>query len=383
MSLGSYGNAVGSEVNPSASVPSQDTGFNGASGPTGFNMPFEPHAMEWTPSTDPSQGMLTAAAWSEFGEPPREYGKPTHDVNETIQQQHVVMPWSDGSQFRIHKYMPVFTARVLDKEERFETNITLQKLNVMLQQAHLQFESVRNAGDTNAIVFQHYLNYYGERQLEAYHRLNKDGTLDELNKGDLFSGPENGDITISETTLFNFHEKSTQDLYRYQTKFGILNRWNFWGIVLNTNASDTGDGSYMGMIQSEIRSTIVNTVVQGTAVMYNFAGNVHESTPFARIWLILRRTMKMNGEPGHFEIVPFVSAQHETPPERLCTYLESNEPYPRYARAHIWDLGVIRYNSTRDAPDAIREMAIGMSVTEELACQTMASLPQVTVELGI
>jgi hypothetical protein len=138
----------------------------------------------------------------------------------------------------------------------------------------------------------------------------------------------------------------------------------------------------MGQLRSESRVTTVNTAVKGYARMYNFMGSASECQPFARMFLVLRRTMDRNGVPAQFEIVPFVSRSYESPPGYLSCYLESEKP-DRYASSHVWDIGFIREPTMLNVPEGIREMSIGLDASERVASQTMPSLPQIVVELGL
>ena len=176
---------------------------------------------------------------------------------------------------------------------------------------------------------------------------------------------------------------STQDMFRYQSVFGILNRWNFWGVTINTTEPDTQDPMTQGGIASSSGGAAsVNTAVKGTARMYNFAGNADDSIPMAHVWLILRRSLTAASRLGPFEIVPYVSRDNECPPENLLRYVECVEPF-RMADAHVWDIGYISEPSMRDVPEGIREMAIGLEVTEKVANAAMPSLPQVVMQLGL
>jgi hypothetical protein len=227
MSLANY-SAVGPEVNPGMSVPSTTvtpTTPNGLSAEPGVQ------SMDWN-----GQGLLNAAAWANFAEAPREYGTSTNDVNETIQQQHVLFPWDDGCHTRINKYQPMFTARNLDKEHGMNNEITLAKLNEIIRQSYQTFnvltegdESMRNA---EAVEFKKYLKYYGEDQLELYHQLVKGHMVgkqqweEHASKQGLFKVEDDkGNVILNASSMASFYEMATKDVFRYMTKFGILQKW--------------------------------------------------------------------------------------------------------------------------------------------------------------
>ena len=369
--------AVGPEVNPSMNYPGREVT------PTTDRLTAEPglNAIEWAGST-----LLDADSISAFAQPGREYGTPTNDVNETIQQQHVIFPWRDNSHFLINKYEPVFVARTLDAEEGMHSNVSLTKLNNILSQADAEYKvNVKKPG-TDELRFARLLGLIGEDMLECYHNLKRTFQLDLPKLGEIMAkrGFFGEDSAYTMAELEWLYEMSQKPGLRYQTKFGIKNKWNFWGVVINTNAADTQDSSYIGSLQAEGRAVTVNTAVKGTARMYNFVGSAAESLPMARVWLVLRRVTTSDGSIGPFQYVPYVSRVNECPPDTLCMYRESiSDGRVRFERGDVIPLGYLAEPTTRDAPQNVRDMACGLSANVETGHAAMPSLPQVVMHLGI
>ena len=153
----------------------------------------------------------------------RSTNKPKKTKNSTIQHAYPLRPWGDGREEKIMEFMPVFIARYYDKKEPLSTMLTVGQFNNILRQAHQEYQSYGN--DPEKVAFDGYMATFTNGELEYYHNLKQNGIKDE-------------DFMAKNSDIEDFHRLATQDVFRYQTLFGILDRYNWLGVVL-TKAQGT------------------------------------------------------------------------------------------------------------------------------------------------
>jgi hypothetical protein len=319
-----------------------------------------------------------AAAFLNYGDVPGSYGTPYFLANDFIQQQYVIHPWADGAHLHIAEFQIVCGLRsVADHDLNMYTQVSLAKLNELLKAAHDTYEAMTApaALDPEAAEFARLLEEYGEDMLENYHRARKAGDYAVKN---MFTGVTNG----SEAELRKFYDMAiNKPVLRYMTKLGILSHWNIIGITVGVNRG-TGLDETDNAMHSE-RVTVINNIVAKRAMVHNIFGDNRDIPTGADTWLVLRRVMRRgNRGPGRFEIVPYASRSRISVPRDLAIYSDSRDG-SRIVSSHVHALGVVTKPAGRDAPQGLREMSTGLNGNHKAAFETIATLPQIQIQVGM
>jgi len=285
---------------------------------------------------------------------PTRYGasnKAKKTKNSTIQHSYPLRPWGDGREERIMEFMPVFIARYHEKKVPLSTMLSVGQLNVLLRQAQLAFKDLE--GDPETEKFKRYLDTYTNEDLEFFHQQKKKGLVD--NSGE----------------LADFHSMATQDVYRYQTIFGILDRYNWLGVVL-TKAQGTSLMS-IDTTAYEDHVNIINVVVGEKARVHNYWGTRQQTAPGSTLFWVLKRAMTKTGNfDGPFQITPYSARERDT------------VPYSISKNAHVWRVGTVSENNASDVSSiSSRKSALGLTSNESGVYNAVPRLPLIVVQLGI
>ena len=285
---------------------------------------------------------------------------------DNIPQQFTCAPWDDESERYIMPGMMAFCVKQWDQVEGTTLILTLPKLNQVLQEAYNDFEELLNDQDQRAIQFSGYLIKYGERALEQYHQQVKRGTLETIPK----------DISAD---LKNFHDMATQDHFCYLTKFGILSKIEYLGVVNNTNRAISLEGYRQNNHYQQ-----VNVIMAKRAEVSNLFGCAENVTTGSILWLLLRRKPKT--VQGEIKYAEFYVVPHGCKEKRHTRLLdvEYKDPSGDFVQGHHWTVGSVLIPGN-SSPTQARIMAaanIGYNCSENLAYNEHATLPTLYVALG-
>ena len=290
---------------------------------------------------------------------PTRYGatnKAKKTKNSSIQHSFPLQPWGDGREERIMEFMPVFVAKYHDKKIPLYTMVTVGQLNVMLRQAHQAYDDLK--GDPERQQFDGYLNQFKNGELEYYDKMKRSGMVDET-----FVEKNRG--------IDQFHMLATQDVYRYQTLFGILDRYNWSGVVLS-KAQGTSLMS-IDMTSYTDHANIINVIVGEKARVHNYWGTRQQTAAGSTLFWVLKRAMTKTGNnDGPFQITPYSSRERDSVPHSIAK------------NAHVWRVGTVSQNNATDtSSESSRQSALGLTTNEPGVYNAVARLPLIYVQLGI
>ena len=284
----------------------------------------------------------------------RSTNKPKKTKNSTIQHAYPLRPWGDGREEKIMEFMPVFIARYYDKKEPLSTMLTVGQFNNILRQAHQEYKSYN---DQDKLAFDGYMERFNHGELEYYHHLKHNGINDE-------------EFMSKNSDIVEFHRLATQDVFRYQTLFGILDRYNWLGVVL-TKAQGTSLMA-IDMTSYEDHVNVINVVVGEKARVHNYWGSRQETMPGSTLFWVLKRSETKTGPNGAFQITGYSSKMRDSVPASMSK------------DAHVWRIGTISENNASDiSSESSRQAAMGLTANEAGVYSAVARLPIIIVQLGI
>ena len=297
-----------------------------------------------------------------------------------IQYTYMAPPWEDQTNKYIMPEMPAFAVKELDTEQNSTTVLTLAKLNQILQTSWQDFMEVSDTtnADTyqNAVTFRGFLEKYGERALETYAKARMNPVLlARLEK-------DSADAKTDEfKDLQEFYRMSTQDVFCWCTRFGILNKINFLGIVINTNRAVSLE--LADETDYHDHYTEVNVGYAKRLYVANIFGPSDRVTTGSKLFLNLRRkrvTQRGKIFFGEYQVLP-----HGTT-EDYCRQAERSytDPSGRPMNGHSWMVGTVMVPGTRtpNATAAINAANVGVRCNERAAYESHGTLPTLTVAVG-
>jgi hypothetical protein len=243
-------------------------------------------------------------------------------ANGTITYSHAIYPYADGTHQYIQPGMLGFTSRHIDPKYKITNFVPLMKLNIMQNEAWKEF-SVSNKSDAQAL--KRYLAEYGEHILEEYH---------------MGRGPRTEEME-------NYYRLAKSSEFKYITKFGILNSWNFAGAVLSKGES-TGPDVFLDRHSSTDIVFVVGVVAGKQARVSNIWCR---AKPGDKLALILTRRPE-----GPLVWVPYNYSTSLHPPRRLAKYEDASG---RSCDSYILHVGTVTEANERDTLHSQTEMALG------------------------
>jgi len=284
---------------------------------------------------------------------------------DNIPQQFFCAPWDDESERYIMPGMMAFCVQEMDKIENTALILTLPKLNQVLREAYDDLEILLKDGDAHAVRFNKYLTEFGERALEEYNQLKKRNQLDLI----LDRPGERKD----------FFEMSTQDHFCWLTKYGILNKIQYLGVVNNTNRAISLEG-----YRQNNNYVHVNVIMGKRAEVSNLFGDLEHVTSGSILWLLLRR--KLRNVAGEAKFCEFVVVPHGCTEKRHPRLLDEEymDPSGNLMRGYHWTVGSVLvpgdYSPQQSQISAASNS--GYMCSENLAYKEHATLPTMYVALG-
>lgn len=291
---------------------------------------------------DPSQMQIT--------------NKPGKRKGASIQHAYPLRSWSDGREERIMDNMPVFTVRYHEKKMPLTTAASVGQLNTILREANEMFKEYSNEADVQQ--FKKYLVDFKKGELEYYAWLRDKGMHKEMAK---FASEKDG--------IADFYEKSTQDMFRYQTIYGILDRWNWLGVVLNK--SEATSLMALDMTSTSDSVKVINVIQGEKARVYNYWGTLKTTSPGSTLWWVLSRVKTSSGGNGEFQITTYSSRTRGTVPAAIRK------------DAHVWKIGTVHENGKKAPSEGSRQAALGITTGDVGSYEATPRLPLIHVQLGI
>jgi hypothetical protein len=294
-----------------------------------------------------------------------------------VQYTYLCPPGGDDSDVRYAMPdMPAFSINMFDRDEGSTPIITLAKLNQYLYDAYNDFKRASDPSEpdsyADAIEFKRLLEKYGERGLETYHQARK--------VPHVMKYLEKKNVNLAE--LKDFYDKSSEDLFCWQTKFGILGKINYLGPILTVSRDVTleAENNTMGMDHY----CIFNVALAKRCTIANIFGDAEHVTTSTVLWLKLTR--KEISEKGkivfrEFYVVPGGSKKESYPSQASLSY---TDPSGRAMFGHRWCVGKVIVPGKRSPnPVAMANAAnIGLKCTEKLAYEDHGTLPVLTIIAG-
>ncbi len=309
---------------------------------------------------DPSSDWVArAAALTNNGEPVDYEEVGEYAANVAITHAYTIHPWADKTHEYIQQGMIVFLSRYVNQRFRMHNMAPVWKLNIEQRLHYFKANNPYEDGaDASMQEFQRMLKEYGEAGLEAYHKYRQDETGGELKK---------------------FHMMALKPEYRYLTKFGILQNWNFIGSCQSKGESQAPN-AYLDMHSNTDIAYVVGCILGERARVGNIWGTRQHVKPGSKLFLILTRTRKGDNEFGHFQWIPYATCTRDYPPQHLLSYRDESG---RMCRSFVLSVGVCTENLEKEPAVGQIERAMGMMGNAEHAFDAFGALPSIIIQIGI
>jgi hypothetical protein len=307
------------------------------------------------------------SAYASMLDVPSQYGVPHNVANTFIQYSYPIVPFKDGSEERIAEFQCVFINRHHDAKHNMYAVVNIGKFNNLLRDAHLEFEKDVDDGYGEAIQLRDFLIAHGEAPLERYHILKHSGTQPELAK-----------LERDYPNVGAAYAIAMKDVYCYQTRMGILHRWNFLGVVLSRQQATSLMA--IDLTPSTSHVNVINVVQGERARTANIFGQHGDVIAGGKVWFILKRVKKEDGTYGHFQVSTYATNKRETVPYTLRYYKTNGND----ELAHCWKVGTVTDWGPSSPAEGMRQRALGMdNHKERSASEATAQLPHIYIQLGI
>jgi len=338
-------------------------GYSGSGVPMGPNAgdfdgidPYQPF-VEW----DTRRNETGPAEFMKYGKAPMNADVVEISGVDNIPQQYMCLPWEDESDRFVLPHMLAFALKEYDCIENTTVILTLPKLNQVLYESYHDFRKLVDDNDSITVNFDVLLKKYGEAALEMAH--------DKQKNGEKVQNPE----------LEKFFKMSTEDFYCWLTKYGIMSRISYLGVINNVSRAISLEN-----IHQTGQYTTVNVVMGKRCEVANVFGDVDHVTSGSRLWLILRRksTIKNgNVEYREFHVVPHGCRYKDFPRQLDLQYID---PSGRYFRGEKWTIGKVLTPGSFSPQKGQMESAsnCGLFCNERSAYETHLGLPTMYIAAG-
>lgn len=272
--------------------------------------------------------------------------------------------------------MPAFSINFFDQYEGSTPVVTLAKLNQYLHDAYNDFEraSSPNSADSyqQAETFRRYLETYGERGLEIVHQTRNNASLSAWYEKH----------ATDWSKMLEFYSMATQDLFCWQTKFGILSKVNYLGplIGVGRDVSLEAENNTFGMDHY----AMLNVALAKRCAMGNIFGGLDKVTVSVVLWFVLtRKRVIKNGkaEFAEFVVLPFGDKKEQCPMLGMMSYTDMSG---RACFGHRFNVGKVMAPGKRNPnPVAMQNAAnTGLTCNERLAYEDHGALPTLQIMAG-
>lgn len=292
-----------------------------------------PYTMVTVPGSTVNIGGPQSASLLKFAQPPNdsmgfpvipvETENPEESANGTVTYSYPLYPYADKTHEYIQPGMLTFISKHIDPKYKIFNMVPIFKMNIMQNEAWKEFQS---SNDTTVTTFRTMLSEYGERVLDEYR------------------GQKLEDDRMSE-----FFKLAKRPEFKYITKFGILNAWNFAAPVL-TKGESTGPGVFM----DHHSSTDIVFVASVNAAKQARVSNVWgKAAPGDRLRLFLT---KKDGPNSPFIWIPYNLGPRQYAPRKFTKYEDLSG---RTCDSHQEKVGTVSLAPERDTMPSQCQMALG------------------------
>lgn len=332
-------------------------------------------SLAWYPRSDTGagNGVGQALAFLNNGQMPKVTSNTTLKSVDVIQQQFSCPPWLDGAEKYMMPEMLCFATNEPTLDGSATVINTLPHANQLMYDAHVDFERMVADGEEPAVTFKRLLEKHGEVGLELYHQarsMNETGRSTKFWQ-DVFSSSE----------LRQLYALSTQDMYCYLTRFGILSKLSYLGAIINLNRATNNE--QMDRTEYTEHYTVVNVCMALRARVGNVFGSAEHVTTGTKLWLKLTRKRGQDGTFREYCIVPG-GTKYLAKPLQLhdLAYFDRSG---RAMTAHVWPVGVVNYPGPNPPSPSVGSEAAntGNVVNEQKAYNAHALVPTIWVSLGV
>lgn len=347
-----------------------------STGPTpgnfGISGPNVP-SVSWAPTG--TENATGPAEFLRFGIPKTSHGHISLKGFDFVQYVYLSPPFNGGEGDRfIAPEMLAFVVNNRAPDDMSTHVLTLPKVNQIAKDCYDEFRIISDnrAGNTEtsreAVEFRGFLEKYGERSLEDFNKIRNLNTA-------VYDAAELAD-------MIRFSELAVQDLFCWQTRFGIMSRITYVGPVINTNAATSLQE--LDTTQWSDHYTEVNICYAKRGKIANVFGPASDVTTGSRLWLCLQRKRIITHEGvrfGHYQIVPGGSKTLNRPLNRDCTYIDDSG---RPLVGHVWTVGTVMVpGPSSPSANQIQDAAnTGSRCNEREAYDQHGTLPSLVVAVA-
>jgi hypothetical protein len=324
-----------------------------------------------------------------FGEAPISTGSISLKSFDFISQQYICPPINDGADTLLMPEMLCFCSTEIDLEEGTTLVLSVAKLNKLMADQWSDFllattgdQQTNPHYDHDAVEFLQAMREYGERGLEDYahsreHKQKSELILGKLHK-ELGGGEAAGGKDV--ISLRDFWVRSTQPGYCYLTRYGILQRINFAGVVLNVNRAVSVED--LDQTAASDHYSNVAVVIAKRARCANVFGDAVNITTGSKVWITLtRKHCGGGGKYGAFVLRPGGSRFHEYP---LASELRYTDEAGMVCPGYHWKVGKVTEPGDRSPQPYAMEQACntGHHASDKASYDAHGSIPSIYLALG-
>jgi hypothetical protein len=260
-----------------------------------------------------------------FQLPPMESTTTEFPANQVITHSYPLIPYADKTHEYIQPQMLTFVSKHLDPKYKVFNMVPIFSLNIMQNMAWKEF---MNSAHPKNIQFKAYLAKYGEKILEEYH----------LNRQNIQKNAE----------LEAYYTLAKSADFKYLTRFGIIQSWNFAGAVISKGES-TGPAAYM---DRHSQTDIVYVAALATGKRARVSNIWCKARPGDRLCVILTRKDK----DGPLVWIPYNHGDREYPTRSYSTYYDLSG---RICESFVRNVGLVTEAVERDTTINQTDMALG------------------------
>ncbi len=288
--------------------------------------------------------------------------------NEVVDVTHQVIPLVEaGMPQRFPVGMLVFTARRTSAQTNALVDMTLPVLNQYFEETYTAHLSAILERNSDHIRFAQCMEQFGTEilfQLDHAYGSRTDGFGSHIEIAKLFEGRFTDAISVSAKDvgpeLKWYYDRSKTVDFSYLTKFGILNRINYVGIVLSDQSLQAPydeDKSYRRSVYNNT-GRVALAVAKNAETKAIFRGScTGVKTP---LYIVLTRHRNpANKEYTHFEAVPVAD-------ENMEDY-EYRDQSGAAVPCHRWFVGHTRWPSKENPNQALLDSACNLGVNKNAA----------------
>lgn len=285
-----------------------------------------------------------------FQLPPMESTTTEFQANQVITHSYPLIPYADKTHEFIQPGMLTFCSKYIDPKYKVFNMVPIFKMNIMQNEAWKDF---MNSANPKNIQFRRYLAKFGEKILEEYHCNHQ-------------TAPKNAELE-------DFYKLAKSSDFKYLTKFGIIQSWNFAGAVISKGES-TGPATYL---DRHSQTDVVYVAALATGKRARVSNLWCKARPGDRLCVILTRKEK----DGPLVWVPYNHGDREYPTRSYSTYYDLSD---RICHSFVQNVGLVTEAVERDTTINQTDMALGyFNDNSKDAYEAYGTLSNLVVQIRI